>query len=143
MSNFEFLEHLPLGCVASGMTYYHKVAVKVSSPVVIIVLLWCYPLSKALRGQSSEEASRTVKRVMLLLLELALPSITTSLIQVFLCTRFDNGSFLREELTLACDDSSGRALWVAFAAIGLVAYPICGACKRTRRMKHRSFEHAP
>ena len=99
---------------------------KVSAPVVIIGLLWCYPLVKALRGETVEEASRTVKRVILLLLELTLPSITTSLIQVFICTRFDNGSFLREELTLACDDSDERVSWVAIALIGLVAYPLGG-----------------
>ena len=128
MTNFDALGFVPLGCVTSDVTFYHKLAVKVFAPLVIIGLLWCYPLSKALHGQPNEEASRTIKRVVLLMLELVLPSITTSLIQVFICSKFDNGSFLREELTLSCDDSGQRARWVAFTVAGLLAYPLGGKC---------------
>ena len=108
------------------MTFYSQVVFKVSAPVVAIGLIWCYPLSKVLRGQPSDEASNTVKRVALLMLELTLPSITTTLIQVFLCDRFDDGAFLRAMLTLRCDDSDTRARWVAFAVVGLVVYPLGG-----------------
>ena len=116
---------VPLGCVLRA-NFYHTVVVKASFPIVIIALLSCYPLSKALRGEPSDAATRAFKRLSLLLLELTLPSIATSLIQVFNCQEFDNGSFLREQLTLECGNSEGRALWVAFASIALVVYILGG-----------------
>lgn len=39
-----------------------------------------------------------------------------------MCQQFDNGAFLAEELTISCDGSTSRSLWVAFAAISLVVY---------------------
>ena len=64
------------------MTFYHKTAVKTVSPLVVIALLGCYPLSERLRGKSINAATITVKRLALLLIEVALPSIATSLVQV-------------------------------------------------------------
>ena len=50
--------------------------------------------------------------------------ISTSLVQVFVCDRFDNGSFLRAQLTLACNSSDRRLSWAVFSAIALIAYPL-------------------
>ena len=126
MTNFELLGFVPLGCITSDMTYYDEVVVKMMTPVVAIGLFSCPALYKKLRGQPNVEALRTVKRLAMLLLELSLPGITTSLIQVFLCSSFDNGKFLRESLTLACDDSEQRKFWVAIAIVGLVLFPVGG-----------------
>ena len=126
VTNFEILGFVPLGCVASGMTFYDQVMVKALGPVAAIGLLACPPLYNTLRGQPSDEANRTSKRFGLLLLELTLPSITTALIQVLLCSQFDDGAFVRDELTLACDDSDHRVRWVTIACIGLVVYPLGG-----------------
>ena len=138
VSNFEILGLVPLGCVTHGMSFYHKILLKVSTPVIIIGLLWCYPLTKAVRGQPIDEASRTVKRLVLLMLELTLPSITTSLIQVFICSEFENGWFLSEELTLACDDSDQRAFWVAITVIGLMVYPLGGKFRKKPKRRTTS-----
>ena len=81
-------------------------------------------MSKTLRGKPSDETARSAKRLAFLFLELTLPSITTTLINVFNCERFDDGAFLRESLTLACDNSDQRSFWVAFAAVVLVAYMV-------------------
>ena len=121
---------VPLGCVLRRTNFHHKVAFKVVSPVIIISMLWCYPLSQKLRGKSNDQAIRTVKRLALLLLELTLPSIATSLVQVFLCDKFDNGSFLREQLTIPCNDSDRRLHWKILAGIGIVAYPIGGMSRK-------------
>ena len=83
VTNLDVLGFVPLGCVFHG-TFYHKVLMKTTFPVVAVVLLWCYPFSCALRGQPSETAAITAKRLTLLLLELVLPSITTSLVQVLM-----------------------------------------------------------
>ena len=83
-------------------------------------------MSEKLRGRPTEAATNSVKRLALLLLEVTLPSITTTLIQVFICQKFDDGaSFLRESLVLACDDSdSSRAFWVVYAAVALIVYMV-------------------
>jgi len=62
--------------------------VQVCCPPVIIALLWC---RSALLGQSSNAAT-TTKRLTLLLLEVTLPSIATSLVQMLVCDSFDDGS---------------------------------------------------
>ena len=126
LTNFEFLGFVPLGCVTSGMTFYDQVVVKAMTPVAAVGLLSCPTLHSKLRGQPNDDAWRTVKRLAMLLLELSLPGITTSLIQVFLCSSFDNGTFLRAESTLVCDGSSQRKLAVTLACIGIVVYTIGG-----------------
>ena len=155
MTNFELLGFVPLGCVTRGMTWYDQVwrffslsvptttknitesrdawgdqvAFKMMTPVAAIGLLTCPTLYHKLRGKPSDDAWRTVKRRTMLLLELTLPGITTSLIQVFLCEQFDDGAFLRESLTMACDDSDQRKFWVACTCIGIVVFPIGGESK--------------
>ena len=108
------------------MTFYHKVVFKVVAPVVIIILLWCYPLYNSMRGRQNAAETMKIKGLAMLLLELTLPSIATSLIKVFVCRQFDNGAFLAEELTLPCDDSKQRMLWITFTTISLVAYVLGG-----------------
>ena len=65
-------------------TYHdHQVVFKTIFPPVAVGLLWCYPLSNALRGKPNDAAIITVKRLTLLLLEVTLPGIATSLVQVY------------------------------------------------------------
>ena len=126
-TNFAILGFIPLGCIAGSMTFYDKTAFQVSAPLVIIALFWCYPLYNWLLKRPSDMAVTKAKERSLLLLELVLPSIATSLVQVFGCTEFDDGSFLAESLTLACDDSDERVFWVLFAGISLTVYILGGA----------------
>ena len=84
MTNLDVLGFVPLGCVVRGATFYDKTAIKASFPFIVIILLQFFPLSKRLRGEEPGEATRTVKRLTLLLLEVTLPSIATSLVQVHL-----------------------------------------------------------
>ena len=104
VTSFELLGFLPLGCVASGVTFYHKVVFKACAPVVIVILLWCYPLYLSMRGWQSAAERMRVKGIAFLLLELSLPTICTSLVKVFVCQKLDNGVFLSEEMTIECDN---------------------------------------
>ena len=113
-----------LGCVFRSASFYGKVLFKSTAPLAVLVFLACYPISERLRGRPSEPAARSAKRLSLLLLEITLPSTTTTLIQTFICQQFDNGAFLRESLTIACDDSPRRRLWVVFSAVTLIVYMI-------------------
>ena len=118
---------VPLGCVAADTTFYHKACAKAGFPVVAIALLWCSPLISALRGKPTQDATKRAKKLALLLLELMLPSITTSLVQIFVCDSYGNGDFLRAALTIPCDRSAQRNSWIIFAAFALVAYVLGGA----------------
>ena len=95
VTNLELLGFVPLGCVVKDVAvdFYHTVLFKASFPLFAIVVLSCYPLSAALRGHSSDTATKTVKRLAMLLLELALPSIATSLVQVFLVSGAHRATF--------------------------------------------------
>ena len=148
------LGFVPLGCLMIDGNFYHRVLMKAMFPVGIILLLQCYRLGKLVCGNFSDSAGRTVKQVTFLVLELTLPTITTSLIQVFVvrsihcfisgcyfphrfsssrtqpslqCDQFENGPFLRAQLTLSCDRSfDHRTSWVVFAAVALVAFLLGG-----------------
>lgn len=113
VTSFEFLGIVPLGCVARGMTthrrhlvaapccfhaftlgsvargmtFYDKIVVKVSTPVILVVLLRCYPLYNSMRGRPNAEDTVKVKGLALLLLELALPSVATALVKVMYTVR--------------------------------------------------------
>ena len=115
---------VPLGCIVRGASYYDKVLFKSTAPLGLLFLLACFPMNEKLRGRPTEAASRSAKRLALLLLEVILPSIATSLIQVFICQKFDDGAFLRESLVLACDDSDSREFWVVYATAALVVYMV-------------------
>ena len=143
---------VPLGCVLRHTSFYHTVLFKAVAPFVAVALLWCYPLGmRLLLGRSTKSTMITVKRLSLLLIEIVLPSIATSLVQVclrdcacvcvfghcsygasrrqvFVCDSFDGkASFLRAQLTIHCDGSDGRARWVSFAAVALAVYVLGGA----------------
>jgi hypothetical protein len=87
VTNLELFGFVPLGCLLRGSNFYHKALLKAITPIVLIALLWCYPLSMALRGIPST-AKDNAKWLTLLLLEVTLPNIATTLVQML-------GSFLR------------------------------------------------
>ena len=43
------------------------------------------------------------------------------------CDSFDDGSFLRADLSISCNDSNRRMSWVVFAIISLTIYLLGGA----------------
>ena len=81
MTNLDFLGFVPLGCVVRHTNFCHKALIKAVAPPIVAALLWCYPLIMALRDIPSE-ATNTVKRLALLLIEITLPNIVASLVQV-------------------------------------------------------------
>ena len=81
VTNLDVLSFVPLGCILRETNFCHKALLKAISPPVVIALLWVYPLVMAFRGLPSL-ASNTAKRLTLLLLEVTLPNIATTLVQV-------------------------------------------------------------
>ena len=107
---------------------YDVLLFKIISPVVVVGLLWTYPLWHYIKRQSHHEAWQTAARLSLLFIELVLPMVATFISRIFLCRSFDDGAYMQMELTLACDDSARRRGWVAIASVALVAYPL-GTCE--------------
>jgi hypothetical protein len=87
VTNLDFLGFVPLGCVFRSNfgddfgNFYHRALLKVIAPPCVIAILWCYPLSMALRGIPSN-AKNSAKRLTLLFLEITLPNIATTLVQI-------------------------------------------------------------
>ena len=105
-----------------------QLLLKTTMPFVAVALLWLFPLCLFLAGKEHTEVKYRAARLSLLGLELVCPSTTSTIIRTFDCTRFDNGDFLRANLSLPCDNSPTRKWWKYFAWLMLAAYPLGGAC---------------
>ena len=85
-------------------------------------------MSRMAVGKSDErvaQASNFALRGTLLILELFLPSVSTSIFSTFDCVDFDNGPFLRADLKISCDEeTTDRSFWVSYAYLMALVYPI-------------------
>jgi hypothetical protein len=77
-------------------------------------------VSKAGRSQAVHQTLKWT----LIILELILPSISTTIADAFSCTTYENDSFLQVQLTIACDDSPYRRSWKTFAIMMILIYPV-------------------
>ena len=81
VTNLDIFGFVPLGCIVRRTNFCHKALFKAVAPPIVIALLWCYPLLMTLRGIPSL-ANNSAKRLSLLLLEVTLPNIATTLVQL-------------------------------------------------------------
>jgi hypothetical protein len=124
-TNVGFLQFAPMSCVVTGgMDFYGKMCIRTLVPPALISLLWLWPLSCIALRKPHAQAVRMAAKLTLVGLEIVTPKVATNVMQVFACTEFDGGWYLRSELTLACDDSARRSKWVVFAAFFIILYPI-------------------
>ena len=132
------LGFVPVGCVFPNTDFYLKVQVKTIGPVAAIALLWLYPGFCLTARLPHRQATQFASEYSLYLLELLLPSISTTLSQVLVCSKFEDGWFLRAQLTLRCDNSLRRQRWLAYTAVGIFVYPVCVPVLLFCVMKHYS-----
>ena len=104
------------------MDFYWSMCIKALVPAVVIALMLLWPLGCAIRRAPYIPAARTVAYLALMGIEVAIPSVATTVLQTFCCEAFDDEWFLRAQLTLACDRSIRRSKWVAFAGVFAVVY---------------------
>ena len=111
---------------------------KTVAPIVICMGLWLVPLKRWTTGDKPwPPAARMAAKRSLILLELALPSVTTTIVQTFMCDSYgsEEDRFLRAQLTLRCngftddddyqsEESDRRKLFVSYAWAMFVVYPI-------------------
>ena len=124
LSNLDVFSFVSLRCMVPETNFYTVLLVKTMLPFCMIALLFCYPLARCVARRPHRQAWHTSARFSLLCLEVVLPSITTTVVQTLICDQYDNGSFLRVELSNACDDSPHRKKWVYFAWLMMIVYPI-------------------
>ena len=84
MTSLGVFGFVPLGCIVHHASFYHRVLLNATAPLLALALLRCYPLIQHFRGKKKAPATRAAKRLALLLLEVALPRIVTCLVQVTL-----------------------------------------------------------
>ena len=92
-------------------------------PFVVLVLLWSYPLYCYVSGKAYTAPTQRVARLSLLGLELVCPSTTSMIMRTFVCVKFEDGRFLRANLTMLCDNSPKRRSFETFAWLMLIIYP--------------------
>ena len=84
LTKLDFAGFVPFGCVFRGASFYDVFLFKITSPLVVIALMWTRPLWKYLRRDSHAEAWQTAARFSILLIELVLPMVSTSICHIFL-----------------------------------------------------------
>ena len=124
-SNVNFLQFVPMSCIASAsMDFYWGTCVRTLIPPIFILMVFSWPFIRKLQRKPYIEEARAAAYVSLVALEVITPVLSTKLLQHYLCTQFDNGWFLRAELTLPCDASPRRRKWLIVASLFTIIYPI-------------------
>ena len=124
VSNFDILSFIPVTCLFPATTFYDKLLFSTLAPLVPIALLWLPAFKKRITGMRSTSDEQSATRWSLFLLEFIVSSVSTTVVQTFSCDTYDDGMFLRAELALKCDGSDERRLYLAYAWVALLAYPI-------------------
>ena len=120
LSNLDLVAFVPVRCVFPATTYYGTLVFSTVAPLAVIALLWAFPISQRVIGRRAANAERFVARLSLLVLEVVVSSVSTTIVRALSCEDFDNGSFLSVQLTLQCDASTKRKLYVAYRSALLV-----------------------
>ena len=127
VSNIEVFSFVSLRCMMPDTHFYTTLLIKTVGPFVVLALLWTYPLFCFMIRKPSRSAWNFSARWSLVFLEVIVSATTTAIVQTLACDEFDDGHFLRVQLTLACDGSPHRRKWVIFAWLMGAVYPL-GSC---------------
>lgn len=124
MANVEVFSFVSLRCVFPDTHFYTNLLFKTLGPFAAIALLWIYPLVCRILRKDSRSAWHFSARMSLIFLEIIVPSTTTSIVQALACEKFDDGYYLRVQLSLACDGQPHRMRWVYYSWLMLAIYPL-------------------
>ena len=93
-------------------------------PIGVLPLLWTAAFLMRDKNNQKKDWRATAIHFSIVFFELILTSVSKTIFQTFSCTSFDDGAYLNEQLTLPCDDSSGRRWWVSYASFFVLVYPV-------------------
>ena len=123
-ANLDLFSFVSLRCMLPDTHFYTNLLIKTMAPFAVIALLFTYPLVLRASRKPYQKAWQTSARLSLFMLELVLPSTTTTIGQTLACDHFDNGWFLRAQLTIPCDGSRRRKVWVTYASLMIAIFPL-------------------
>ena len=124
-TNLDVLGLLPVGCVLPHVNFYGALIFKTIGVLMPVALLWLWPLVLFVFRKDSLLAKRFVGGATIIWMELAITSVSTSIVTTFVCDDFGGDQlFLRAQLTIACDDSNQRKFWVGYASVAATLYPL-------------------
>ena len=116
---------MPVGCLFPAASFYTILLFKTISPVVVVALFWSYAAFKHTTTRNdAADATRFAAQYSLLVLELVVSSVSTTIVRTYSCSEFDDGWYLAVDLTLACDASPKRRFLQFYAGCMILAYPI-------------------
>ena len=124
LSNLDLAAFVPVGCLAPTTTFYDLLVFKTVAPLGAVTLMWTPAAAMHIARKDSAPAARTAARWSLFLMELIVSSVSTTVVQTFICDEFDGGDYLSAQLTLACDGSEQRRYYLGYAVFMVLVYPI-------------------
>ena len=124
LTNLDVLNFVPTTCIYREWDYYDTLVAKTVMPLAIICLFWTWPLSKAIQGKPYAGSRDIAVKLSLSLLEILLVSVSTTIMQCFMCRDVGGKFYLRAQLTLPCDSSRRRRMYVTLASLMVLVYPL-------------------
>ena len=134
--SFTFLDlsiYIPPSCIYPNADFYDKLLGTTVFPfMIVIAIIFIFVLQViGMKISSSDSVGGVRKRwmshlnVIIVLLYLILPSVTTVILNTFQCETIDGESSLSAQLTLTCDGRSSdrRRKWEIYAYLMLTLYP--------------------
>ena len=86
VANFDLLSYLPVGCEGLDLSsFYAQLKIKTLGPFVVVALLWIPALWLRLIGRFHLRAQAIASDFSLTVLELLLPSVSTTVFQTLIC----------------------------------------------------------
>ena len=134
----QFLRWIPPACVRPGASFYDTLLIKTLIPLALIGLMISIAFIKLMRPSTINDQRKRDKAIagavqgVSLLIELVLPSVSTTICQTFVCDLYDDFPLrgaLRADNTLLCDwDAPDRSWWWFYGSFMGIVYPIAMPC---------------
>ena len=125
-TNLDALMFLPVGCLDNlGSWFYLTLLVKTTAPMIPLLLLWLWALTTDRRGGVHKgKRMQKAAHFSILWIQLILTSVSTAIVQTFVCSKFPDDEYLAVELTVSCSRQKHRLFWRPWAICALLIYPI-------------------
>ena len=118
--SMNFISFMPLGCTAP-VDHYSSLMTYTIIPILLGIALII-----GSRVAGKPELRNKIFEVFLGMTFLILPAVAMKIFSTFACSEFDGeyGSFLKVDYSIACDDSSERGAYTAYAGLMILVYPL-------------------
>ena len=123
-SNLDLASFVPAACLLPDADFHDKLLFSTLAPLAAVALLWMPSIKGCITATRSTTAERTATRWSTFVLEFVVSSVATNVVQTFRCTEFEDGRYLTAELVLKCDGSPKQNLYIYYAWVMVLLFPI-------------------